>query len=262
MTSPSKKPVSGWQRNLVIAMDKLIYKFSRHWIWFFNAFAFIYVGLPILAPVLMNAGATTPARLIYAAYGPMCHQMASRSFFLFGEQSAYPRQLAGTDLTPIETYMPNIPDFADVSTAPDQWTSFLMPAREFVGNAQLGYKMALCERDIGIYGAVLLGGLIYAVLRRYGRIRPLPMLAFMILGMGPIGLDGFTQLFSMYGAAAQFAPLLRLFPLRESTPLLRTFTGIWFGLTLVWLAYPRIEESLRQTARDLEAKLHRIGELE
>jgi hypothetical protein len=48
----------------------------------------------------------------------------------------------------------------------------------------------------------------------------------------------------------------------EFTPLLRTFTGIWFGLTLVWLAYPRIEESLRQTARDLEAKLHRIGELE
>jgi uncharacterized membrane protein len=86
-------------------------------------------------------------------------------------------------------------------------------------------------------------------------------MAFIILGLGPIGLDGFTQLLSMYGVAANFAPLEAIFPLRESPPLLRTFTGAWFGLTLVWLAYPRIEESLKQTERDLEAKLRRIGEL-
>jgi hypothetical protein len=81
MTTPSKKPVTGWQRSLIIGLDKLIYKFSRNWIWFFNTLAFIYVGLPILAPTLMNAGLPGPARLIYLAYGPMCHQMASRSFF-------------------------------------------------------------------------------------------------------------------------------------------------------------------------------------
>jgi hypothetical protein len=65
----------------------------------------------------------------------------------------------------------------------------------------------------------------------------------------------------MYGAAANFSLFEALFPLRESPPLLRTFTGAWFGLSLVWLAYPRIEESLKQTERDLEAKLRRIGEL-
>lgn len=246
---------------LVIALDKLIYKFSRNWIWVFNTAAFIYVGLPILAPVLMNAGITGPARLIYLAYGPMCHQMASRSFFLFGEQPVYPRALAGTDFTPIEAYMPNIPEFANASTDPAQWTNFLLSARQFLGNEQMGYKMALCERDIGIYGFVLIGGILYAFLRRRMRIKPLPFIAFIILGMGPIGLDGFTQLFSMYGAAANFTLFETIFPLRESPPLLRTFTGIWFGLTLVWLAYPRIEESLKQTERDLEAKLRRIGEL-
>lgn len=259
MTSPSKKPATGWQRSLVIALDKLIYKFSRNWIWFFNAVAFIYVGLPILAPVLMNAGIRAPARIIYLAYGPMCHQMASRSFFLFGEQPVYPRQLAGTDYTPIEAYMPDVPEFAGASTDPTQWTSFLLPARQFLGNEQMGYKMALCERDIGIYGFVLIGGLLYALLHR--RIKPLPFMAFMILGMGPIGLDGFTQLFGMYGAAANFTLLETIFPLRESPPLLRTFTGAWFGLSLVWLAYPRIGASLKQTERDLEAKLRRIGEL-
>jgi hypothetical protein len=55
--------------------------------------------------------------------------------------------------------------------------------------------------------------------------------------------------------------LLSIFPLRESTPYLRTFTGIWFGLSLVWLSYPHIEASLKQTERELEAKLKRIGVL-
>jgi uncharacterized membrane protein len=261
MTTPPKKPVTGWQRSLVIGLDKLIYKFSRNWIWVFNTVAFIYVGLPILAPVLMNAGLTGQARIIYVAYGPMCHQMASRSFFLFGEQPVYPRQLAGTDFTPIEAYMPGIPEFSGVPTDPLQWTGFLLPARQFLGNEQLGYKMALCERDIGIYSFVLVGGLLYAILRRRGQIKPLSFIAFIILGLGPIGLDGFTQLFGMYGAAANFSLFEALFPLRESPPLLRTFTGAWFGLSLVWLAYPRIEESLKQTERDLEAKLRRIGEL-
>jgi uncharacterized membrane protein len=261
MTTPPKNPVTGWQRTIVIVLDKLIYRFSRNWVWVFNIVAFIYVGLPILAPVLMNAGVTGPARIIYLAYGPMCHQMASRSFFLFGEQSVYPRELAGTDFTSIETYMLGIPEFAGVPTDPAQWTSFLIPARQFLGNAQMGYKMALCERDIGIYGFVLIGGVLYALLHRRLRLKPLPFMAFIILGLGPIGLDGFTQLLSMYGVAANFAPLEAIFPLRESPPLLRTFTGAWFGLTLVWLAYPRIEESLKQTERDLEAKLRRIGEL-
>ena len=268
MTTPPKQPVTGWQRTLIIGLDKLLYKFSKHWLAVFNFVAFIYVGLPMLAPVLMNAGITGPARIIYTAYGPMCHQMASRSFFLFGEQDVYPRELAGTvAYTPIEVYMPDIPEFEDVSLDPVEWTEFLMPARQFLGNVQMGYKMALCERDIGIYLFVLLGGLIYPLVRRYTRIKALSPMAFIILGMGPVGLDGFTQLLSMYGIALEASLpdlssfMISLFPLRESTPLLRTFTGAWFGLCLVWVAYPRIDISLQRTRRDLEAKLRRIGEL-
>ncbi len=261
MTTPPKQPVTGWQRSLVIGLDRLLYKFSKHWLGVFNVIAFIYVGLPILAPILMNAGVTGPARTVYAMYGPMCHQMASRSFFLFGEQEAYPRELAGTEYTPIEAYMSDIPEFADVSTDPVEWPEFLLPARQFLGNEQMGYKMALCERDIGIYLFVFLGGLIYPFVRRYTRIRALSPMAFLILGMGPIGLDGFTQLLSMYGIALNASFMEATFPLRESTPLLRTFTGAWFGLCLVWVAYPRIGISLQRTQRDLETKLRRIGEL-
>ena len=263
---PQKKPVTGWQRTLVIRLDKIIYKFSRNWINYFNLLVAIYVGLPILAPILMNVGATGPARVIYTIYRPMCHQMASRSFFLFGEQYAYPRELAGTTLTPLEAYAPNIDTFEGVS--PDNWAQFFVAAQQFLGNEQMGYKMALCERDISIYGFVLIAGLIYAVLRKRYNIKPLPLWAFIIIGMGPIGLDGFSQLFGYYftpldGSAATGvqASLQSLAPLRESTPFLRSFTGAVFGFMLAWLAYPHLDAGMQSTARELEVKLGRIGEL-
>ena len=77
-------------------IDRIFYTLARRWLLFFNLALAIYVGLPMLAPVLMNAGLTGPANIIYRAYSPMCHQLASRSFFLFGEQPAYPRAIAGS----------------------------------------------------------------------------------------------------------------------------------------------------------------------
>ena len=265
-TPPKKKVATGRTRDLVIGADKLIYKFSKNWLSVLNTIIAIYVALPILAPVLMNAGATGPARVIYTMYSPMCHQMASRSFFLFGEQAVYPRELAGTGLNSLESYTDTLPEFAEVED--NNWASFFVAARKFVGNEQLGYKMALCERDIAIYGFVLIGGLLYGLVRRKWTIRPLPLILFLIIGMGPIGLDGFSQLFGYYatplsgGDPAGFLAFLgNIFPLRESTPFLRTFTGALFGFMLVWLAYPHLDQSMGTTEVDLERKLSRIGEL-
>lgn len=257
------RPLTERPSRFSVRVDKAIYWLSRHWLAVLNTLVAIYVGLPILAPVLMNAGATGPARAIYTVYSPMCHQMASRSFFLFGEQYAYPRAIAGADLTPIEAYMADIPEFAGVPTDPAAWPAFLLPARRFLGNETLGYKMALCERDIGIYSFVLLGGLVYGLLRRRYDIKPLPIWAFIILGLGPIALDGFSQLFSQYGAAvAPLSFLNDIFALRESTPFLRTLTGALFGLSLVWLLYPHIGQGMRNTERDLHARLQRYGALD
>lgn len=259
----ANQAVTGWQRSVVIAIDRFVYWLARHWVLVFSGVAAIYVGLPILAPVLMNAGATGPARAIYTVYSPMCHQMASRSFFLFGEQPAYPRALAGTELTPIETYMPGIPEFEGVPTDPQAWPQFLQPAREFVGNEQMGFKMALCERDIAIYGFVLIGSLLYAFLRRRWDVPALPLWAFLIIGMGPIALDGFSQLFSQYGVAADYLSFLnKVFVLRESTPFLRTFTGALFGFTLVWMAYPHIDRGMRETETGLGRKLREADVVE
>ena len=258
-----KTPVTGKQRSLVIGIDRSVYWLSRHWLAVFNTIAFIYVALPILAPVLMNAGLYTPARIIYRVYSPLCHQMTQRSFFLFGDQYAYPREIAGTDLVPIEAYVGDIPEFNNVET--DDWPAFFTAARRYLGDEQLGYKTALCQRDLGIYLFVLVGGLLYAMLRNRINIKPLPILLFIVIGLAPIALDGFSQLFSYWSTPLDgseptgiAATLQSILPLRESTPMLRAFTGAWFGLALVWLAYPHVNESMKGTESHLGEKLNRI----
>ena len=236
-------------------IDRIFYTLARRWLLFINLAVGIYVALPILAPVLMNAGMTGPANLLYRAYSPMCHQLASRSFFLFGEQPAYPRAIAGSSLTPIEAFMPGIPEFAEASADPAQWSTFLLPARAFRGNEQMGYKMAICQRDIGIYLSILVGGLIYGVLRRRGPVKPLPFWLFLIIGLGPIALDGFSQLFSQMFVGLGMESLTNLFPLRESSPLLRSLTGVIMGLSVVWLIYPRLDEQFTMTANDIGRRL-------
>jgi len=236
-------------------IDRIMLTATRRWLLFFNLAVAFYVGLPMMAPTLMHVGMTRSANLIYRVYSPMCHQLASRSFFLFGEQHAYPRAIAGTDLRPIEEFMPAIPEFANSSPDPAQWGNFMLAARQFRGNLEMGYKIALCQRDIGIYLSLLAGGLIFGILRRFRTIRPMPFWLFVILGLGPVALDGFTQLFSQMFVGTNIDLLARLFPLRESTPFLRALTGSIMGLSIAWLLLPRLESQFEDTANDIERRL-------
>ncbi len=205
---------------------------SRHYLALFNVLIFLYVGIPFLAPVLMKVGAHAPAQVIYHAYSYVCHQFAFRSWFLFGEQGAYPRVEAGVaGLIPFQQ--------ATGINGAD-----LLAARAYIGNAQLGYKVALCERDVAIYGGILLFGLIFSVLRR--KVKSIHWLVWIIIGIIPIGLDGFSQLISQ--------PPLSFIPFRESTPLLRTITGLLFGFVTAWFGYPYVEESMLDNRKFLEGK--------
>lgn len=243
---------------MATTIDRWVYWLTRHWLAVFNTAMAIYIGLPLLAPTLMQLGLTRPAGLIYTIYSPMCHQMASRSFFLYGDQYAYPRDIAGANLLPFEAFMPEIDEFSGISDAPEEWLSFILPARRFIGNEQMGYKTALCQRDMAIYGFVLIGGLLYGAVRKRGKVKPLPLWAFIVFGLGPIALDGFSQLFSQYGVAlAPLSVINQAIPLRESSPFLRTFTGALFGFMLVWLTYPHIEASMNKTERDMEKRFRR-----
>lgn len=228
--------------------DRVMFWISRHYLAVVNFFILLYMGLPVLAPVLMKVGATAPANLIYTMYKPLCHQFGFRSFFLFGEQAYYP--LAEAHVDEVLTF--------DQATGIQNLRSPASPARfdarEFVGNEAVGYKMALCERDIAIYGAIFLFGVVYAATGR--RVKPLHWILWVVIGMGPIGLDGFSQLFSQM----EWSWLVGILPYRESTPFLRVLTGAIFGLMTAWFAYPYMEESMSETRQFFVKKFASVAD--
>jgi uncharacterized membrane protein len=205
-------PVTGRTRDVVIFLDKLIFQLARHWLLLANLTWGLYVGLPVLAPLLMLTGHTWLGSVIYTAYKVACHQIPWRSFFIGGPQMAYTYdeliKLVGTALT-----------------------------ERYIGDVTIGYKTAFCQRDVAIYGAILLAGLVFGLVRR--QLKPLPIWAF-VLSLVPMGIDGTTQLFG----------------LRESTWQLRVITGALFGLTSIWLAYPYLEEGMRDIRDEVNEKLH------
>ena len=219
----------------ISAGDRLMDWISRHYLAILNLFMLLYFGLPVLAPVLMKAGAVLPANVLYTIYKPLCHQFGFRSFFLFGEQAYYPLQEAG--MAGVKTFE-QVTGFQDLDN-PAAVSRF--QARQFTGNEAVGYKMALCERDIAIYGSIFLFGLVYAASGR--RLKPLHWMLWVLIGIGPIGLDGFSQLFSQM----EWPWLASLLPYRESTPFLRVLTGGLFGFATAWFAYPYMEESMAET---------------
>ncbi len=216
--------------------DRFTYWFSTYYIALFNLLAFLYVGLPFFAPLMMKADLQAPARVIYTIYSPLCHQLAFRSWFIFGEQPYYPRALA------------QIPGVLTYEELAGREQADLLDARSFIGNPRLGYKVALCQRDVAIYGAIFLFGIIFWISGR--RIKIIPWYFWLVLGLGPIGLDGASQLPSLMGSLAP-----AWFPIRESTPLLRSITGGMFGWMTAWYVYPLIEESMKETRQMIARKM-------
>lgn len=195
------------------AANGLVIWVARHWLAVFNTAWAIYVFTPFLAPILMDAGFPAAAQVIYSIYSVLCHQLPGHSYFLFG------------------------PDFAphthDLMAAGMATSNNLFQVRSFVGSETVGWKVALCQRDVAIYATVFFSGLLYGLLRN--RLRPLPFKVY-VLFLIPIGVDGLTQLVGW----------------RESTWWLRTLTGALFGFASVWFAYPFVEEAMQDV---LDAEL-------
>ncbi|MGB7875258.1 MAG: glutaredoxin family protein [Anaerolineales bacterium] len=226
--------------------DRAMSWISNHYLMILNLVMLFYVGLPFLAPALMKSGVTAPARVLYTIYSPLCHQFGFRSFFLYGEQPYYPLKEAGVNVVDFEsaTGITGLRDPNDISR---------LEARRYVGNEALGYKVALCERDVAIYGAILLFGLLFGLTGR--RFPQLHWTIWILLGLGPIGLDGFSQLFAQF----EWPFMASILPYRESTPFLRVLTGFMFGFFTAWFAYPNIEETMQETRQFFIKKFAQVN---
>lgn len=234
-------------RNISSA-DRFSWWLSRWYIVVIVVLLIIYVGLPFLAPVLSRAGANGAANVIYKVYSPLCHQLPFRSWFLFGAQPNYPRELAGiTGVASYEAFTgsPGLNVAIERKFTGTQEVGF--------GAERAGYKVALCERDVAIYGSMALFSLIFMASGR--KIKALPWYLWIIIGLGPIGLDGFSQLPSMMGQIPAWMII------RESTPVLRTLTGALFGIATTWYLFPMIEENMRETRKLLAGKFAAVSQI-
>lgn len=206
--------------------DRIVLFIARHWLALANLALLTFIALPFAAPVLMRAGLPGAARIFYTIYFPTCHQLPDRSYFLFGDQVVY-----------------TLDELESAGVLAD---SSILQRRRYIGDETLGYKVAICERDLAIYGSMVVGGLIFAALRKRRRIVKLPIKIYLLFLL-PIAIDGLSQLFG----------------LRTSNWFLRTLTGSLFGLATIWLAYPYVQESMDDIEQTTEQRLAReTGQIE
>lgn len=240
-----------------IALVQIALWLVEHWLFVVSVLFGGFVLLPFVAPVFMALGWTGPANLIYAFYSMFCHQMAQRSFFLFG-----PAPMVNLSDLPVATG--------------GSLTVDMIALRQFIGNEALGWKVAWSDRMVYMYGAMWLAGAAYGVLRQRNTARPIHPAIFVLL-LVPMIVDGGTHLLSdaSGGLGAGFRETNQWLAALTSNALtngfyqgdglgsfnswMRLVSGLTFGVGVVWFTYPYLELSLYETAQRLRLKLMRAG---
>lgn len=182
---------------------------TRRWLLLFVAVVGLYVASAVLAPWAMVMGWEKTAQGLYRLHAPTCHQRPADSFFLFGPEALARRGRAVV---------------ADLGTDARR--------REFLGTRALGFKTAMCQRTLAIYGSLALLGVIYMASARPRRAWPLWAGALL---MAPMAWDGISQIIG----------------LRESNLAWRTLTGLLFSLGAVASLMPRIDGAMQDVARQI-----------
>ncbi len=222
-------------------LDRFSYFFSKYYVIIISIILSIFIAIPFLAPILERSGNSISANVIYKVYRVICHQLAFRSFFMFGEQSVYPRELAHID------------DLITYEQITNSDVIDLEYARDWIGDTFFGYKVAICERDVAIYGSLALFGFLFQLTGK--KIKQLPWYMWFIIALIPIGLDGVSQIPSLSSGWPVWMPI------RESTPFLRLLTGTLFGIGTGWFMYPMMEEGMKETRITLHRKFAIINKI-
>ena len=223
---------------------------ARRWLFFLSLLVALWVFLPWLAPVFMQWGWTSAGKAVYSLYSFQCHQLPERSFFLFGEKAMY--------------------SLAEIQAA-WQNTTDPMILRQFIGNSEMGWKVAWSDRMVSMYTSILLGALLYGFFGR--RLKPLSFWTFAILLL-PMVIDGGTHMISdLQGIGVGFRDTntwLQILTNNAFSPSfyqgdalssfnswMRLITGLLFGIALVGFIYPYLNDLFTDIVRRSEATLMR-----
>jgi uncharacterized membrane protein len=196
---------------------------------------------------LMSIGLIFPAKMIYGVYSFLCHQLPERSYFLFGPKISY-----------------TLPEIQSV------WQNTDNPAilRQFVGNAQMGWKVAWSDRMVSMFTSLWLFGMLWGIFKR--KLKPLPWWGVVLLLL-PMAIDGITHTFSDLAGIGQgfrdsntwlAALTSHILPPNfysgdawgSFNAWMRLITGVLFGLGIVWFCFPYLNEAFTNSAQVVEYK--------
>lgn len=223
-------------RSMVVRASRTMDQLGRLWYAIALVLLWLWVGIPWLAPVFMRIGWNGPANLIYFLYSFQCHQLPQRSFFLFGDKVMYALE--------------------DIQRVWDGGANPLL-LRQFVGNPEMGFKVAWSDRMVSAYGSIPLAATLWGPLRR--KIKPLSLLAFTLLAL-PMAIDGSTHFLSDFAGLGQgfrytngwlanltnhslSASFYAGNALGSFNSWMRLITGTLFGFGLVWYAFPYLRDN-------------------
>jgi uncharacterized membrane protein len=227
--------------------ENVVLWLSHHWIALYGLVLGVLVISPFLAPVFMNIGWIGAGKTIYMVYSFLCHQLPQRSYFLFGPKISY-------SLNEIHSV----------------WSNSNTPAilRQFIGNAQVGWKVAWSDRMISMYSSLWIFGIVWGTIRK--KARHLPLWGFLIFLL-PMIIDGFSHLFSDFAGLGQgFRDsniwLVVLTKGVFSTSFyvgdawgsfnawMRLISGVTFGIGIVWFGFPYVESEFSDIREAIESK--------
>lgn len=248
MKASSTAPRLSPQTQRPTLMKRVMLGLARHWLLVVNLLVALWVALPWLAPVFMHWGWTSAGKAVYLFYSFQCHQLPERSFFLFGRQAMY--------------------SLAEIQSA-WQFSENPVILRQFIGNSEMGWKVAWSDRMVSMYTSILFGGLLYGLVRK--RQKPLSFWTFAILLL-PMVIDGSTHMISDLAGLGQgfretnlWLQILTYNAFSTSfyqgdafgsfNSWMRLITGLLFGIPLVGFAYPYINDSFADMVRRSEATL-------
>lgn len=239
-----------------LRLVRATYWFTKHWLSLFVVIFGLYNLLPFTAPVMMRLGWSSLGSVIYDLYGTQCHQMAQRSFFLFGERLMYnmnelPLKLTGNSLNDT------------------------LALRNFRGNENLGWKVAWSDRMVYMYGVLWVVSVVYGLASRERATKPVRVWIFIALLL-PLGIDGLTHFVSDTGGLATgfrydndwlAAVTNNSFPasfyqgdaLGSFNSIMRFVTGVLFAIGTGGLLLPLLDQEMRRIEATLIRKLTRYG---
>jgi uncharacterized membrane protein len=231
-------PDNDFGQRLGTWLNRRFASLSTHWLAMVNTFFFLYVALPLFAPVLLANGYTNGANAIYWVYHLLCHSFPSRTYFIAGEQACLCHRCIAIYATLFIGGVFFHFVRHSLKPLPPKWFLFFM------------LPMAL-DGGMGVASELL---------------QFIPIVVLWIIGLATIGLVAvvlygqkhLTWPVAIFLASGIFALFyLQFFGPHQSNFFLRNLTGFFFGLGTVWVTYPLLQEGFNDIHQETSSKLAR-----